>query len=231
MIRKLADRLVGVDLLDRGAELLENQVQFRLQGQEKVRVGTRLALVRVVAKEPENALKALDMSEARGIPDDLARERRYLRARALVQMGRRDEALALLENDESVTAEQLRAATYWEAKDWIHAAQSLRRLARDAGIFPDKELDEKKAQIVLNLAVALTLSGNDRAIDRMAADYGPVMAKTPFKDAFTLITSLPTAGLVNVGAVAGDVNDAENFKTFLAEYQQRLKDKKLSDIY
>lgn len=231
MIRKLADRLVSVDLLDRGADLLENQVEFRLQGQLKTRVGTRLALVRVIANEPDRALKALDMSNQPGTPPELARERQYLRARALILLGRRDEALTLLDDDESTAAEQIRALTYWESKDWPHAAQSLRRLLREAGAAPKAKLDEKQAQIVLNLAVALTLGANDRAIDRMKVDYGPAMAATPFKDAFTLITSLPVTGLVEVGRVAANVNDAQNFQTFLAQYRERLKNNKLSDIY
>lgn len=40
MIQKLADRLIGVDLLDRAIQLLNSQVRFRLQGIEKAKVGT-----------------------------------------------------------------------------------------------------------------------------------------------------------------------------------------------
>ena len=45
MIRRLADRLVAVDLLDQAAELLQYQVDHRLQGAARAQVATRLAVV------------------------------------------------------------------------------------------------------------------------------------------------------------------------------------------
>src|SRR5262249_50013121 len=42
MIRRLADRLVAVDLLDQAAELLQHQVDHRLQGAARAQVATRL---------------------------------------------------------------------------------------------------------------------------------------------------------------------------------------------
>ena len=42
MIRKLADRLVSVDLLDQAAELLQHQVDNRLQGAARAQVAVRL---------------------------------------------------------------------------------------------------------------------------------------------------------------------------------------------
>ena len=44
MIRKLADRLVSVDLLDQAAELLQHQVDNRLQGAARAQVAVRLAV-------------------------------------------------------------------------------------------------------------------------------------------------------------------------------------------
>src|SRR5207237_1151569 len=45
MIRKLADRLVGIDLLDQAAELLQYQVDRRLEGAARAQVAARLAMV------------------------------------------------------------------------------------------------------------------------------------------------------------------------------------------
>ena len=45
MIRKLSDRLVAVDLLDRASQLLEHQVKFRLKGPERAKVGASLAFI------------------------------------------------------------------------------------------------------------------------------------------------------------------------------------------
>ena len=45
MIRRLADRLVAVDLLDQAAELLQYQVDKRLEGSARAQVAARLAMV------------------------------------------------------------------------------------------------------------------------------------------------------------------------------------------
>jgi hypothetical protein len=44
MIRRLADRLASVDLLDQAADLLQYQVDHRLQGAARAQVATRLAV-------------------------------------------------------------------------------------------------------------------------------------------------------------------------------------------
>ena len=41
MIEKLADRLVDVDLLNRAATLLDHQVRFRLQGEDRAKTRDR----------------------------------------------------------------------------------------------------------------------------------------------------------------------------------------------
>src|SRR4030095_10827024 len=43
MIRRLAERLMAVDLLDQAAELLQHQVDHRLQGAARAQIRTRLA--------------------------------------------------------------------------------------------------------------------------------------------------------------------------------------------
>ena len=68
MIRQLADRLVEVDLLGRAAELVQHQVTFRLKGEEKARIGAKLAAVYILDKQPEKALEALQESRWRALP-------------------------------------------------------------------------------------------------------------------------------------------------------------------
>ena len=55
MIRKLADRLVSVDLLDQAAELLQHQVDNRLQGAARAQVAVRLAVIYLMARKPDRA--------------------------------------------------------------------------------------------------------------------------------------------------------------------------------
>ncbi|MCP5366028.1 MAG: tetratricopeptide repeat protein [Hyphomicrobiales bacterium] len=230
MIRKLADRLVGVDLLDQAAALLENQVEFRLQGEEKARVGARLALVRILGRAPDKAIKALDDSAADQLPPDLTAQRARLRARALTSLDRFEDALALLAEDDGREAEELRTEIFWRQPDWRKAAQSLRSLTARAGVRPGIPLSPEQAGLVMNLAVALTLSDNERGVARLRADLGQAMDASRFRDAFRLVTQPPQRGLLEPAQVAARVRGAENFVSFMARYREDLRNGRLSDV-
>ena len=59
MIRRLADRLVAVDLLDQASELLQYQVDHRLEGAARAQVAARLAMVYLTNRKPDRAIAAL----------------------------------------------------------------------------------------------------------------------------------------------------------------------------
>src|SRR5262249_48032848 len=62
MIRRLADRLVSVDLLDQAAALLQHQVDNRLQGAARAQIATRLAVIYLLGRKPDRALQTLQAS-------------------------------------------------------------------------------------------------------------------------------------------------------------------------
>ncbi len=230
MIRKLADRLVGVDLLDQAAELLDSQVRFRLNGVEKAQVGTNLALVHAIAREYEDVLDVLDATQVSGIPDALAERRRHLRAHALIGLEQGEEAVLLLKQDKSFDADLIRAELFWLTGDWVNASQFLRRVVRGSGIRPGQALDDEQAIRVLNLATAYTLSGNERALVRLRSDYGGAMARSEFNEAFQLVAAPLSVGLINPGSVTGRVKMVANFRSFLDKYKDQLKSTELSSL-
>lgn len=231
MIRKLADRLVGVDLLGRAAALLESQVDFRLSGAQLERVGARLALIYIMNKEYDKAIAALKKSASTAGGAELGLERTRLQAHALMGLDRSQEALNLLKDDKSVRADQLRMEIYWRSKDWKGAARALKNLVRLSGAKPRKPLNEEQSRNVLALAVAETLSSNERAVAILRADFGPAMAQTPFKDAFSLITSPPNQGLIDYRRMNAMVATVDSFQGFLNSYLERLKKGDLSAIF
>ncbi len=230
MIRKLADRLVGVDLLDQAATLLNSQVRFRLQGLEKARVGTQLALVHILDRKYQEALQVLDETAVPDMPDPLRIQRRHLRAKGLLGTDNREQTLAVLKGDKTLDGELLLSEVYWTARNWNNAAQSLQRLIRLSQAKPGGALDAKQASHVLNYAIALTLSGNERALSRVRGDYGAAMEKSSLKDAFKLITTPTPLGLTDPSQVSIRVKEVENFQTFMAAYRERLKNQSLSDL-
>lgn len=231
MIRRLADRLVAVDLLGRAAKLLEDQVRFRVKDTTRARVGARLALVYLLDRKPEAALKAIGASAAEEVPGPLAAQRRHLEARALAGLGRHREALAMLEGDDSGEADQIRAEVLWKAGEWKRAAEVLRRVAHAAGARPGRPLDEKQARIVMDRAIALTLAGNELAVARLRENYGAAMDGAPYRDAFRLIAGGEVGTTTDVrAAISARVKDTENFQSFLAAYRDRLRQAGLSAI-
>ena len=225
MIRKLADRLASVDLLDRASDLLQAQVHSRLQGVDKARVGARLAFLELSDRKPERALESLDVSEVPNIPVDLHDQRRYIRVRALADLGRSAEALALIINDQSEPARRLRTEIYWGMKKWADAAASLESLIDPPA---GKKIDPVTARRVLDLATALTLAKDERGLQRLRRTWGTQMAATEYREAFSLLTSEPEHGIVDYRRVNEKIKQAEDFQTFMGEWAKRVKAQGLS---
>ncbi|MBI4183075.1 MAG: hypothetical protein HY521_03640 [Proteobacteria bacterium] len=229
MIRRLADRLVSVDLLGKAAEVLDHQITYRLKGEQRSRVGARLALIHLLNKAPLEALKVLDETEIAGLPGELAGQRRHLRARALVEDGKLEEALAVLKGDESVDGLRLIAEIHWQRRDWRTAALALDNLVA-AGVDASNGLDLAESRDVASLAVALALSDNERGLGRLKRRYAAEMLKTPFREAFALITRESDVTLANFKEVGEGIKLAESFQTFMGAYRERVRSGRLSAI-
>lgn len=221
MIRNLADKLVEVDLLDRAAEILKAQVQFRLEGEQKARVGARLALIYTLAEEYQLALEVLEGTGEPNLPDELNVQRRHLRAQILTGLQRTDDALALLLDDVSENAELLRMEVYWKSGNWLEVSKSLRLLVKLSGAKPDEPVNEVQATRLINYAIALTNAGGERAVSQIKREFGPAMMQTKFAEAFELVTAPGVVGTLDPGRVTAKVQEAE---TFLTAYRDKLKD-------
>lgn len=162
IVRRLADRLVSIDLLDRAADLLDDQIRQPIGSKERGLISTRLALVRLLNKEPDKALKALKISENSRFSDKLQKQRRYIKAKALADLKKTDEAAELLENDNSEEAKMLRAEIFWQAQMWDKAADALKLLI--ARPQPNVPLTQQEAQRVLDWAAALRLAGGRKSL-------------------------------------------------------------------
>lgn len=227
MIRKLADRLVAVDLLPQAELLLERQVQFRVTGVERARIGSRLALIYLLDEKPEQALDILRDTQTPEASRELNAQRRRLEARALTDLSKVDEAVLLLGTDTTPETKQLRAEIYWRAQKWGDAAVALSELAPE----PDgRSLSDQNARIVLDWATALTLAGDERTLVRVRQRYTAVMADTPYRDAFALITTPRERGTMDIAAVRQQIEQAEQFKSFMIEYEDMIGERPLSAI-
>ena len=130
VIRNLAERLVGIDLLDQASALLEGLVKDALQGEDKARTATRLAAIRLLDHKAEAALTALNYAPDTNLPAELTNERLMLRARILSELHKNDDALALLQNNTTTTGKLLRADINMRSQHLASGSTSLARSGR-----------------------------------------------------------------------------------------------------
>jgi len=221
MITALADRLVAVDLLGRASSLLEQQIKKRLTGTERAKVGARLALLRLLDKNPAAAIDALRLSDVENMPAELARQRRRLRARALASTGQTGNALVLLGPDRSREAELLRADIHWKNNAWKEAAAAYGRLA---GQIPKDAtaLDDAQSRTVLSWAVTLALAGDGPGLKTLRARFGKAMASGPYRATFQVIANEIEAGVPDFRKIAAKVNEVDAYQAFMTVYRKRI---------
>lgn len=227
LIQNLSDRLVELDLLDRAGELLQHQIRNRLKGEDKARVGAKLAFLRLLDKRPADALRALGESAEPELSRILQSDREHLRARALMEMDKEADALQVLVGDDSPDAEQLRSEIYARKQDWPMAAAALSKLAGDPNQTP---LPEERQRTVLNLAVAYALANDSAGLKRVAQSFGPAMEAGGNADAFKLVTSAPTnAGgrpraPIDQADLTRRFQEAQQFQSFMTNYSKKLRE-------
>jgi len=220
MIRRLAQRLVAVDLLPQAAELLEHQAQQRLDGVARAQVATDLALVHLMDRKPELALAALAGSRTTVLPTALNLERRIIEARALTALGRLDHALEIISADSSPDALAVKAEIYWGQGRWPVAGATLERALGGGG--PLSAADEAR---LLKAAVAYSLAGDGAALGRLRARHGGRVAGARNPEALRIAL----AGLGEDGLNAGDltrvVSETDAFAGWVVEAKKKFRAK------
>ena len=227
MIRKLADRLVKVDLLGEASRLLDHQVRYRLTGLARSRVGARLALIDLLNREPQKAAEALKLSEGEELPEELEVQRRYLRVRALSQSKNVEGALAVLSGDVSHEAELLRLEIFWTNERWEEVARTVRRIipAQNVG-----ELQPKYADLVLRWAVALTMQNDIEGLVALRERFGEAIAKTSYNEAFKAVAGVDVGVVTDFKTLVEKTGDLRDFRSFMAHYREKVRSQALSTI-
>ncbi|MCJ2085901.1 hypothetical protein MKK88_07825 [Methylobacterium sp. E-005] len=220
VVRRLADRLVSLDLLDPAADLLQYQIDNRLTGPARSAVATRLATVRLMDDKPLQALKVLDATEMPELPGDLKRARNLIRARALSDLTRTDLALETIEEESGPDIERLRADIYWGARRWREAGETHEALLGEAWR-SGQPLDAASRADAIRAAIAYNLAAEAIGLERLKAKFSESMAASPDARTFALLTGTNPTRAPGFRAVAAQATKADTLSAFLAEYRKR----------
>lgn len=222
MIRRMADRLVAVDLLGPAADLLKYQIDKRLDGVARAQVAASLAGIYLMDKKPEAALNAIRATEISGLPEDLGHARMLIEARALAGLKRYEDALDMVAVDQSLDTKRLRAEIYWQAGEWAEAAKTAEDMLgmRYGDSAP---LGEADRQAALRAAIAYSLAGDEAGLARLREHFAPKMAATPDANAFAVVSARIDAHGIAFRDAAAQVASVDTLKSFMKDIRaQRI---------
>jgi tetratricopeptide (TPR) repeat protein len=213
MIRRLADRLVAVDLLDQAAELLQHQVDNRLQGAARAQVATKLAVVYLLNQKPDMAQAVLRATRTADLTNEIRNQRLLLEACALSGLGRHDLALEVVANLDSREAIRLRSDVLWMARRWQQTAEQIELLYGERWKAFEPLSDVERIDI-LRAGVGFMLGNDAIGIVRLKEKYAAKMAEGPDRRAFEAVTGgsgTDSAEFKDVVRSTASVNVIENF--------------------
>lgn len=220
MVRKLAARLIDVDLLSQASELLAHQVDNRLRGTARAQIAADLAFVHILNKEPHLALQAIRRTQQAHLPNLLDRQRRLLEAKALADTGKSELAVTLVKNLQGSDAERLIADIQWDAQNWQAAAESYERVAADSwsGGGP---LIPLQRQAVLKAGIAYSLAADDLGRERLRGKFAEKMGDSEDAAAFDVVTAPMDDQGLEFRTVSQQLSASDTMRSFLSDYRRR----------
>lgn len=220
--RLLADRLIGLDLLDQASDILRYQMEKRLSGAARSTVAARLAMVNLMNGKPAEALRALTTTRLVELPADVKRARLLLESKALSDLSRTDQALDLLETERGPEVDRLRADIYWTGRRWREAGESHERILDETwrGQTP---LSDGQRSDVMRAAISYVMANEGLALDRLRSKFATKMAQSSDARTFAFVTGANRSKAADIRemARAAAAAGADTLSDFMQAYRER----------
>ncbi|MBU3078653.1 hypothetical protein [Sphingomonas quercus] len=182
LLAKLADRLQTAGLYGRAADLFEHQLFNRARDLSRGPLSVRVASLRILAGQPDRAVIALRRSAQQDYTPDMLRSRARVEAVALSQLGKVQEAFAVIQD--LPDAGSLKAEILWKRHDWQGLAAETAALPANAAALSDVD-----QAIVLRHAIAYAMIGRDDGLVHLRERYSIAFAKLPTGPVFDMLTT------------------------------------------
>ncbi|HEY2212666.1 MAG TPA: tetratricopeptide repeat protein, partial [Bradyrhizobium sp.] len=223
MIRRLADRLVAVDLLDQASELLQYQVDHRLEGSARAQVAARLAMVYLTNRKADRAISALRTTRIADLSGELRQQRLLLEARAQSDVGRHDLALDIISNIVGREAIRLRSDIYWASRRWRESSEQIELYYADR--WRDfKPLNPVEKGDVIRAVVGYALAEDSIGLARFREKYAPLMSGEADRAAFETASKPAAANSAEFAQIAKMAASVDTLDGFLREMRTRFPD-------
>lgn len=206
LIQDAAMRLRALGLYKQAAQLLDHQVSKRLRGRDRALVAADLAELYLLAKAPDEALRAIRTTRIAGLGAADNERRRLIEARALADGGRTDAAVAFLANAQSADDLLLRAEINWARRAWPEAARDYASYVASIASLTAR----RDRTAAVRAATAFLLAGDRPGYRSFAAEAEPRLGASAEAD---LIRSL------------GDVDQGQFMSKIMTSYRAVYDDK------
>ncbi|MFT4122153.1 tetratricopeptide repeat protein, partial [Bradyrhizobium sp.] len=223
LIRRLADRLASIDLLDQAAELLQYQVDHRLEGAARAQVAARLAMIYLANRKPDMAITALRASRISDLSGELRTQRLLLEARAQSDVGRHDLALDIVSNVGGREVLRLRSDIFWAARRWRESAEQI-ELYYGERYRDFKPLNAVEKSDIIRAAVGYALADDSIGLSRFREKYAPLMSESADRLAFDIASKPAASSSAEFAEIAKLAASVDTLDGFLREMKQRFPD-------
>lgn len=226
IVQKLADRLAGIDLIDRATQLLDNQVKFRATGETRSAIGARLALLYLLNHQPQEALSSLEVTNFGSNRLELNIQRQQLTAQALSKLGKNEEALGVLANDNTANGALLKLDILWAMQDWPNVINHSEDILNARPNLAEP-LSTTETSVLLKLALAYSFESDTTQLRYLRDYYSGLIPDTNYKQIFDYITN-DTSPLdpEDFALVAKQISNTESF---LDTFRKKIQAGQLSD--
>ena len=160
----IARRMLNLDLLDMAIDILQHQVTYRLRGVERIITANHLALVYLMDKKPKEAVRVMEETDKENMNFAGYKQRVELKAKALIDLGKYQEALDYMKDDPSEDAVALRLEAYFKANKWgdyISLSEPILKQKIAAG----DVIQGDQSQDVLRLAISYSMLSRTSDLD------------------------------------------------------------------
>jgi tetratricopeptide (TPR) repeat protein len=223
LIRRLSERLVAVDLLDQASELLQYQVDHRLEGAARAQVAARLATIYLMNRKPERAITALRSTRIADLAGELRQQRLLLEARAQSDIGRRDLALDIISNVGGREAIRLRSDIHWAARRWREASEQIELYLGER--YRDfKPLETSEKSDVVRAIIGYALAEDSLGLARFREKFAPLMNGVADRAAFDIAAKPATASSAEFAQIAKLAASVDTLEGFIREMKSRFPD-------